>query len=139
VSQPASAAARKILRVAWPLLTLIWTIVVLILALTPDADKLWVYQTFSDKILHAAAFAAGGLLWIKAVEALSRWKLVWAILLGSVAVLGLGIAIEILQRNIPGRSSDFFDFLSDALGLGIGLLILWGFEALQNRLCPDKT
>jgi VanZ family protein len=126
-------------RVFWPLSAAAWTVVVLFLALQPQGAPKWIYQTFSDKILHAAAFACGGIVWVKTAEALGRFSRVWAVIAGSIISLGVGLAIELLQRNVPGRQADIFDFLADVVGLAAALLCLWILESWRARAKPANA
>ena len=69
-----------------------------------------------DKFLHALIFFAFAILW-----RLAGWPI------GRVLVVGVLYAglIELVQASIPAihRSGDWLDFLVDAIGLVIGLLI----------------
>ena len=126
-------------RIFWPLSAVGWTVVVLALALQPQSTPNWVFKTFSDKLLHAAAFACGGIVWVKSAEVLgclSRW---WAMVGGSIISLGVGVAIELLQRNIPGRQADVRDFLADVVGLAAALLCLWLFASWRARVKPPSA
>jgi VanZ family protein len=101
----------------WLFAAIIWTVGVLILALNPAGNPHWLAKTFSDKVLHAAAFTVGCLLWAKSLEALRPHHRLWAAVVGAVVVLLVGIAIEVLQRYVPSRTCDIKDFWADVVGV----------------------
>jgi len=63
----------------------------------------------SDKVEHAATFAILAFLARFAYRDRPAWGVFAALVL-------YGIAVEIAQRNIPGRSTEVLDALSDAAG-----------------------
>lgn len=69
-------------------------------------------DVFSDKLLHAVAFA--GL----AALAHSAFPLRGQFALSLMGLLGYGFAIELVQSRLPYRSYELFDLLADAVGLG---------------------
>jgi VanZ family protein len=81
-------------------------------------------KTLGDKILHASAFTVGGVIWIKALETSSKLTRAGAWIAGTVAALLVGIAIELLQRYVPTRSSDARDFLADLIGVLVAVIYL---------------
>lgn len=114
-----SARSRRL----WGVAGIVLTVIVLGLALTPNPrgpSLGW------DKANHAAAFAAlafcGHFAWRERAGHTARLVL---------ALLLLGIGIEIAQRAVPGRSAEAVDLLADAAGIGIGLVIA---NALSRRL-----
>lgn len=110
----AALPARLPSAVRWTLVGLSLCVVFwLALAPTEDVPNVGV----SDKIQHAFAFCvltgAYGLLFPN-----RRAR----VLLG-VAVLG--VAIEVLQATMPfGRDGEVADLLADAVGIGVGLILL---------------
>jgi VanZ family protein len=85
----------------------------------PGSEMIW------DKAAHSIAF---GLLVV--VGLLMSTHRRWAVVL---AVLGLGIAIEIAQGLMPyGRQGDWRDALADAIGVGVGVVV-W---AIARRFKP---
>jgi VanZ family protein len=121
-------------RIFWPLLAIAWTVVILVLALQPQNTPNWVFRTFSDKLLHAAAFACGGIVWVKTGEILGGFSRGRAMIAGSIVSLGVGLAIELLQRRVPGRQADVLDFLADVVGLAAALLCLWLLASWRARV-----
>lgn len=75
-------------------------------------------SAYSDKLVHASLFAVLGWLAVRGwVLAPQRWRLMAGLLL-------FGVLTEALQSQIPGRSASLADWLADALGLAVGML-LW--------------
>ena len=107
-----------------PYLTLLWTVVILVLTLTPAADMpntpAWKLLSF-DTAAHAGVFAV--------LAALAYpWVQTWAVrprilvLLGAVA---LGALIEVLQYAMHlGRHAEWSDLLSDSIGVVLALLLI---------------
>jgi len=107
-----------------PYLTLLWTLVILVLTLTPAADMpvtpAWKLLSF-DTAAHAGVFAV--------LAALAYpWVQTWAVrprmlvLLGAVA---LGALIEVLQYVMHlGRHAEWSDLLSDSIGIVLALLLI---------------
>jgi VanZ family protein len=107
-------AARK----AWRWLTVLLVLAVCWLAFAPSED---VPTAFWDKANHALAFAA---MSISARFAFPRHF--WSSMLGLAA---FGFGIEMVQFFLPGRNSEWFDVLSDFVGIALGA----GVAALVRR------
>ena len=77
-----------------------------------------------DKANHASAFAAlmvsGRLAWP---------RLPWRAL--ALGLLAYGGAIELIQTQLPPREGDWLDLLADAVGLGLGTVVM---NALRRGL-----
>jgi VanZ family protein len=110
-AQASTAAVR-----AWRALLTALVVAVSYLALTPhppaQLDMGW------DKLNHVAAFSALALLARLSCPASRR-----ALPLSSAALFAFGGLIEVLQRFVPGRSSEWGDLLADAIGIACGALI----------------
>ncbi len=79
-----------------------------------------------DKINHAVAFAVLG-----AVAMVGYGRAAWVRVV--LWLLGFGIAIEIAQTQVPGRSAEAADLLADGVGIAIGLGIARILTARQRR------
>lgn len=102
------------------IMTIGWWILIWIVSSLPSDDLPSLQILSVDKLAHCAVyFVLGWLmnLWLgrKAVKA-SRRNLIFVLLLISA------LADEYHQSFIPGRSVSVFDFLANALGLGIAWL-----------------
>lgn len=71
-----------------------------------------------DKANHVAAFAALALTGLLA-GARRAPSAAWL----AFGLLGLGIAIEIAQAHVPGRSPELLDVLADAAGIAAGMVV----------------
>lgn len=83
-----------------------------------------------DKVLHFLAFAIGGFLlstaWVAGYATLPRRRF----LLAFVLLLLFGLADEMRQLLVPGRSGgDWGDFTANALGTMAGVLFSWFIHA----------
>jgi VanZ family protein len=70
----------------------------------------------SDKLYHAAAFAAFT-VWFGGLVELRR---LWWVALG---LLGYGALIEVAQSFVPYRQADGFDLAADAAGILLGCVL----------------
>ena len=90
--------------------------------------------TGSDKVAHFFEYGVLGILVVRAVYAYGvqqKRALAWGVLICMV----YGAADEIHQLFTPGRASEIWDFVADAVGSTSGGLLwytvgshLWGFE-----------
>ncbi len=116
----------------YTVLALLWTVVVLVLTLTPAAEMpstpVWELLSF-DTAAHAGVFFVLAGLYGLALRQ-RRWPWV-ARRTGLAVFVGctlLGAAIEVLQYNMKlGRHGEWTDLLSDAIGaaLGVGVAQAW--------------
>lgn len=67
-----------------------------------------------DKLVHASLFAVLG--WLAARSWVDAGSRSWAV----AGLLLLGVATELLQTLVPGRSASIGDWLADAIGLACG-------------------
>lgn len=103
---------------SWRLLTGMLVLVVCWFAFAPSAN---VPTAWWDKANHALAFAA---LAFSARFAFPRHF--WMSMSGLAA---FGFAIEVVQFFLPSRNSEWFDLLSDLVGIAIGA----GIAAIVQR------
>ncbi len=131
-----------------------WTVAVCVLSLTPsdpsDAIVGW------DKARHGGAYAGLTVLWLAAGRLVprpdgsqpgpgSRTTLARAVA-AALAVIALGIMLEVLQATVANRSGDALDAVADAAGAvaGLGAWLLVGDFVTRSgaraRLrSPDRT
>ena len=82
-----------------------------------------------DKLDHALAFAALGVVGVFALHWMRRGV---ALVLPLLAALGA--LIELLQMFVPSRMADPQDLLADVLGAAVGTLVAWlVLRALGHR------
>ena len=74
--------------------------------------------TFSDKILHFAAFFGFAVFIDAAINPKSFW--VWS----GIPLILYGLVIEVLQSFTPYRSLSGWDWVADIIGVGAFYLIL---------------
>jgi len=77
-----------------------------------------------DKMRHAAAYALLGALLARAVVATSR-HLSTALVAAFFGVCAVGLATEVIQLAVPGRTADVVDWAADITGglAGAGLFL----------------
>ena len=98
------------------LATLAWALLIWRLTTTPD------FSVTDDTILSFILSNGGHFIFFGILCALILFALpprIWNLSSSILAVAGsslYGIIIELVQRNIPGRSADPFDWLLDTLG-----------------------
>jgi len=80
----------------------------------------------SDKVMHLLGYAVLGAL---AAASLQPRRPVLAGLL----LLGFGLALELVQRQLGYRSFEWADLASDALGIALGVLLVLVVDALLRR------
>jgi len=83
-----------------------------------------------DKVIHWGIFAAFSVFWLRVGERQRRNAWVWVGLAG----IGLSALTEIIQ-NLPiiGRDGEMVDFLTDAVGVVLGLAVARMVEPLLRR------
>jgi len=93
-------------------------------------------QRFSDKTLHCIAF--GILAWLasRAFRHLSPEAPARALVRGFLASVALGGGLELWQALLPYRSSELLDFVADAIGALIAVLITAGVWQLTRAKAP---
>jgi aminopeptidase YwaD len=119
-------------RRAFALLPLLWSIVMLVLTLTPAQEMpetpTWKFLSF-DTAAHAGVFAVlAGLCWV-ALGQQRRWPALarhagWVVFAFCVV---FGALIEALQYAMHvGRHADWTDLLGDSVGAALALLLVVG-------------
>lgn len=107
-------------------------------ALTPRPALPELDVPFADKLLHAGAFGVvavlvGWALVLPTRRGLARWLGAWTF------AVGYGIAVEVLQGFVPGRSQEVADAVADAVGATIGLALLGALVRWRTRASRVDT
>jgi len=92
---------------------------------------------FMDKVLHFAAFALLGALFLRAFYTTRfRHSLALMVILSVLFSTLFGISDEIHQSFVPYRTADVMDVLADALGsaFGAGIYSQWLKGYFKNRV-----
>ncbi len=82
------------------------------------------FFTFQDKVAHLLAYFVFGITIIIAlasnIQSIKLKKImIWTLLIGTL----FGLSDEIHQYFVPGRESDFFDWIADLFGISLSLLL----------------
>ena len=95
---------------------------------------MWLARShLSDKLMHLTAYAA--VAWIAAAAMDTGLMLVCVIVSECV-----GIALEIAQHYVPGRSTDIYDVLANTVGVLLGVVSgLWVVGSFLNMRRPGKV
>lgn len=102
----------------WEASAVIWTAVVLSLAITPIRNIELITAPISDKVLHAAAFLIGSIVWAGALDDMSSHMR--SLVTAGVICLAMGGLIEVLQTQTSTRKAETGDIVADAAGILIG-------------------
>jgi VanZ family protein len=118
----------------WPATAVVWTACVLGMAISPMSRMDWVIATLTDKTVHGLAFAIGVIVWSNTFRGVS-FQIAVPIAIGAAISLVIGGLIEILQKFVPGRSSDFGDVLADVTGiLTASMLLLLKYQYDRRKM-----
>jgi VanZ family protein len=93
-------------------------------------------ERFSDKTLHCIAF--GILAWLasRAFRHLSPGEPASALVRGFLSSVAVGAGLELWQALLPYRSAELLDFVADAIGALIAVLITAGVWQLTRAKAP---
>ena len=115
----------------WRVIFVLLFIVVSYLALTPappqSIDLGW------DKLNHMTAFATLAAVGCLSFAASSRHRIM--VLLG---LFTYGVAIEIIQFFLPGRSCEWGDLFADSIGITFGALVALFLLRIASRASSGK-
>jgi VanZ family protein len=93
-------------------------------------------QHFSDKTLHCIAFGILAWLACRAFRYCSPEAPARALGLGFASSVALGGALELWQAFLPYRSAELLDFVADAVGALIAVLIVAGVWQFTRPKAP---
>ncbi len=108
-----------------------WALVILIVSSLPGVEVEYLSFDWGDKLAHLAEYAILGVLLGRLFSVSGR--LVRFRHFGTLA-LGFGFAgvDELHQLFIPNRFCEWGDFLFDAAGLGLGLIVYITFRKVRS-------
>ncbi|MFY0689644.1 MAG: VanZ family protein [Cyclobacteriaceae bacterium] len=115
------------------ILTYFWLLMTLVLLLKPGIGRETnVFFPGEDKVVHLGLFCSLTMLWyhhfLQEIK-MTRIVATWVIIISGILLSG---TTEIAQAYIPGRGSDIEDFISNILGVTIGIIAyLIGIRLLQ--------
>ena len=117
---------------------LVWLLVLVYLSLRPDLKGPGIQIPYFDKLAHLGFYFVASLLFITALDKTSLVsikttnKILWTLLIH----LFLGGVIEVIQEYyVSGRSGEFADFLANASGISIAILLYssrWNYFSHSN-------
>ena len=103
-----------------------WALLILFIGSMPSLSSP-VEFPLVDKVGHFGMFLVlGALLAFGLHRAAIRASIAWPLLAG----IAVGVIDELHQRSVPGRSSDWRDFVADLAGCAVGL---WLTHAALER------
>ncbi len=115
----------------WEASAVVWSAVIISLAITPIRNVEMITAPISDKVLHALAFMIGSIVWAGALDSTpGQYRSVG---LASLICLGMGGLIELLQSQTATRTAETGDIIADAIGILIGGLIWILFSRRKQR------
>ena len=108
-----------------------WFFLILVLICLPGSDiptvSTWMNDIYLDKWVHAGLFAVLTFLFIYPIARLNFTKTVKKSIAFKIAIaIWLwALTTEFIQKFIPDRSFDMFDWLADSLGILIAFTWCW--------------
>jgi VanZ family protein len=94
-------------------------------------------EHFSDKTLHGVAFGIFAWLAARAIRFLrAAWPLARVLIAGFLVSSALGGALELWQGLLPYRDSEFLDFVADAIGAAVVMLLTGAVWQLLRSKAP---
>lgn len=89
---------------------------------------------FQDKVMHFFAYTIYGYtiqLYLKSLNLAKSKYIMFTIMIGSL----FGLSDEFHQYFIPNRSTEFFDWVADTLGVSFSLVFSKYISIFYNYLC----
>jgi VanZ family protein len=121
----------------WDAASVVWSAVVLSLAITPIRNVEMITAPISDKVLHAAAFLIGSIVWAGALDDTpGQFRSVG---LAGLVCLGMGGLIEVLQTQTTSRTAESGDLVADAVGIAIGGAIWMMLSMRRQKLSASQN
>lgn len=101
------------------ILVLLYLLLILALSKIPGHSIPDLRILSADKFLHILEYSVLGFLMVMGLSRISRIPIIF-IITGSLIFAGID---EILQSFTPGRYPSIYDFIADALGIFLGLIL----------------
>ena len=102
---------------------LLYCLFIFIQSSLPASEHLPDFE-FSDKLLHAGAYAVLGLLVYRAFNAAGKHTATARLVILSIVLTALyGASDEVHQYFVPSRSAEFLDFAADTIGAILGVMM----------------
>jgi len=113
------------------LISLIYSIALIILSLIKIGDVSNYVPSFSDKVFHFLAYFLLTILWYYSFIYKFKKKKIAAYILAAIFSIALGIIIEVLQGEVTEtRDSDLNDVFTNVFGVSFAVTML----ILKNKL-----
>jgi len=106
-----------------------WTVTILLVALSVVPPNLRPQTILPHNLEHFASFVLVGILWSVGYP---RRLLLWL-----SAAVAFAASLELLQLVMPGRHARLIDFLMDAIGACVGVLV--GFIVLRWPMAGRRS
>jgi VanZ family protein len=105
---------------------LIWSVVIIILAIDPSPYETSPFPGY-DKVLHLGAFGLLAILAVFPEKKIAPWL--------SMIVLPMivGISIESIQFFLPARKAEFLDLIADFTGCFLAFVAYLIFRRIRAR------
>jgi VanZ family protein len=118
-----------------------WAVVIFAASSLPGTSPLLRFFFGHDKIVHTVVYFCLAFLTFRALYYQSRFPVParYALLISVVLSLVYGAADELHQLFVPNRSADIRDFLADAAGALVCLLLLSIAQLIRRRREPRST
>jgi VanZ family protein len=111
---------------------LVWTAVVIVLAVLPPDHRGLSLAPPTDKVLHAVEFFMLALLLTWGMANTTLGGLFLRLLVAVPIMTALAVVTEIVQSWVPGRSAELMDLVGDAVGILAGVLAVVVVETLRR-------
>lgn len=102
-----------------------WTLLILVLTLTPSSSLPSTSLFSYDKLGHIGVFTILSYLFVSGLNVNRPKQLSNNAYLAFFVTITYGIAIEIMQAFIPERGMEFFDMLANGLGSILGISMFY--------------
>ncbi|MEE9190399.1 MAG: VanZ family protein [Candidatus Neomarinimicrobiota bacterium] len=101
------------------ILVLLYLLLILALSKIPGYSVSYPRILSVDKLLHILEYSILGFLMVRSLNRISKIPII-IIITGSLIFASID---EMLQSFTPGRSTDVYDFIADAVGIFLGLIL----------------